>query len=223
MPWARDKVRGRPSRLIAVTPPSASRAASCGSVSGDSIPITAWPGLRSPDCAWSGLVTVRMTSAVLYRSSRLTTLAPASMYELSGNQEPSPAPDSTSTSSPACVSFATLSGTRATRRSPGALSFTTATFIDATFSASSRGPDNVSTLSRVGAEAVGPTVLQVADELLTGCELHLSSGAVVGAQQIADLLPGGDHGVGVQAPRGTAEALDGPGNRDGGEHPSLRA
>ncbi len=40
-----DSVRGIPSRLTAVTPRAASAAASSGSVSGASMPKTAWPAL----------------------------------------------------------------------------------------------------------------------------------------------------------------------------------
>src|SRR6266540_3963063 len=45
---------------------------------------------------------------------------------------PAPAPDSTKISSPAAVNLLRTSGTRATRRSPGALSLATPTFMDTT-------------------------------------------------------------------------------------------
>src|SRR6476659_2403467 len=45
--------------------------------------------------------------------------------------EPAPAPCSTRISSPAAVSLPSASGTRATRRSPGAVSLATPTFIRA--------------------------------------------------------------------------------------------
>ena len=62
--WARDSVRGSPSRLTTVTPRAASAAAKPGSVSGASMPMTAWPFLSSLTAAGEGLVTVRITSAV---------------------------------------------------------------------------------------------------------------------------------------------------------------
>ena len=98
MPCARDKVRGSPSSETAVTPRSARVRASCGSVSGASIPITVCPAWSLPG---SGRVTVRMTSAVVYSSSGVVMVAPAVSYASSGNQALSPAPLSTSTSRPA--------------------------------------------------------------------------------------------------------------------------
>src|SRR5215472_15873269 len=56
-------------------------------------------------------------------------LAPASAYASSVSQAPSPAPDSIRTSRPAARSLTTASGTSATRRSPGAVSLTTDTFM----------------------------------------------------------------------------------------------
>src|SRR6478736_3216265 len=47
---------------------------------------------------------------------------------------PAPAPDSTRTSSPAAVSLPSASGTRATRRSPAAVSLATPTFMGTTLS-----------------------------------------------------------------------------------------
>ena len=129
MDWARGSVRGIRSRLMAVTPASARRRAKPGSPSGASIPSTAWPG-RSPaiTCS-SGLPTVTITSAPAASSSRAAMPAPASVNASSLSQALSPAPVSTRTSSPAARSLATASGTSATRRSPGAVSLTTATFM----------------------------------------------------------------------------------------------
>ena len=126
---ARDRVRGSPSRLTAVTPCAARSRASSGLVSVDSIPNTACPARSLGTAFGPGRVTVRMTSASAYSSAAVTMAAPASAYVLSGNQAASPAPLSTSTSAPAAISFGTVSGTRATRRSPGAFSLTTATFM----------------------------------------------------------------------------------------------
>jgi hypothetical protein len=61
---ARDSVRGRPSRLITVTPRAASAAANSGSASGASMPMTAWPGRSSLTAPGCGRVTVKITSAV---------------------------------------------------------------------------------------------------------------------------------------------------------------
>src|SRR5690606_24470604 len=52
-------------------------------------------------------------------------------YALSGKRAARPAPDSTTTSSPAPVNRPTSSGTSATRRSCSRISFTTTTFIEA--------------------------------------------------------------------------------------------
>src|SRR6478735_458875 len=56
-------------------------------------------------------------------------VAPACVYASSGNDAASPAPGSTVTSKPAAVSFPTVSGTRATLRSPRAVSRATPTLI----------------------------------------------------------------------------------------------
>src|SRR5262245_34056876 len=54
---------------------------------------------------------------------------------------PAPAPDSTRISSPACCSLPSASGTRATRRSPGAVSLATPTFMGTTCSGRDAGTD----------------------------------------------------------------------------------
>ena len=126
---ARDRVRGSPSRLTAVTPWAARSRASSGLVNVDSIPTMACPARIRAMAAGSGRVTVRITSALVKTSAAVTMAAPASAYVLSGNHAASPAPFSTSTSAPAASSFGTVSGTRATRRSPGVFSLTTATFM----------------------------------------------------------------------------------------------
>ena len=127
--WARDRVRGSPSMLTAVTPLAARSRASSGLISVDSIPTTACPDRIRLMAAGDGRVIVSMTSALAKSSAVVTITAPASAYALSGNQAASPAPFSTSTSAPAAISFGTVSGTRATRRSPGVFSLTTATFM----------------------------------------------------------------------------------------------
>src|SRR5215813_7936170 len=62
-------------------------------------------------------------------SGRSAVLAPAESKSASANPEATPAPRSTSTVSPALTIFSTVAGTAATRRSPAALSFRTATFM----------------------------------------------------------------------------------------------
>ena len=98
-------------------------------MSGRSSPISTCPGRSSADAsAASGRVTVTMTSASLRTASPSSTVAPACSYASSENHAAAPAPVSTSTSTPIAVSRATASGTSATRRSPGAVSLTAATF-----------------------------------------------------------------------------------------------
>ena len=79
-----------------------------------------------------GFWTRSTTSDVAYRSSVETTVAPASANAWSGMAAPAPAPASTRTSSPAAVSLPSTSGTRATRRSPAAVSLATPTFMGIT-------------------------------------------------------------------------------------------
>ena len=57
----------------------------------------------------------------------LLTVAPAAENCASENSDATPAPDSMMTSSPALVSLEMMSGTRATRFSPGRVSLGTAT------------------------------------------------------------------------------------------------
>src|SRR3989475_4835681 len=66
------------------------------------------------------------TSSAAYGSP---IAAPASAYRRSGKLEASPAPRSTTTVFPLFASRETVSGTRATRRSPGAVSLGTPIFI----------------------------------------------------------------------------------------------
>jgi hypothetical protein len=73
----RDSVRGKPSRLIAVTPRAASPAARSGSVSGASMPNTACPARSPASTPDSGLATVTIASAAASSSSRDTMVAPA--------------------------------------------------------------------------------------------------------------------------------------------------
>ncbi len=77
MVWARDSVRGSASRLMAVTPAVASAWLVCGSMSGWSSPMTAWPLRSLAISAADGFWTRSTTSAELYMSEVVTTVAPA--------------------------------------------------------------------------------------------------------------------------------------------------
>src|SRR5450759_1035280 len=127
--WARDRVRGIASRLIAVTPRSASCCMRPGSMSGVSSPTSAWPERSFAASASVGFWTFTTQSAWAYTSSAETIVAPASSYAVSGNAAAVPAPRSTRISIPAASSLARASGTSATRRSPGRVSLGTPTFM----------------------------------------------------------------------------------------------
>ena len=73
---ARESVRGIASRLIAVTPASASVAMSFGSSSGWSSPMTAWPLRSRFASSASASATRRTTSDCAYRSSAGDDLRP---------------------------------------------------------------------------------------------------------------------------------------------------
>ena len=90
--------------------------------------------------ALSSQATVAGYKAVLIAAERLPkffpmlmtaagTVAPASRYASSGQDAAAPAPRSTATSKPVGTRRAIASGTRATRRSPGAVSLGTATLM----------------------------------------------------------------------------------------------
>src|SRR5581483_6912010 len=117
-------MRGTDSRANASTPADLSRATPSASVSGDRNATSAWP-LRSRDVSFAvGDATFTIASA----SHGSPTVAPASRYASSANPAATPAPASTTTSTPS-PSRDTVSGTRATRRSPAAVSFGTPTRI----------------------------------------------------------------------------------------------
>ena len=133
--WARESVRGIASRLIAVTPCVGEglgqpRVDERRQEADDRL-ARAQPARPRPS---DGLATRRMTSDCSYSASVGTIVAPASAYALSGIAEPAPAPVSTRISSPAAFSLPSASGTRATRRSPGAVSLATPTFMGTTCS-----------------------------------------------------------------------------------------
>ncbi len=68
-------------------------------------------------------------------SARDATVAPAATNDASGNPASSPAPCSTTTSTPSFFSAGSTTGTSATRRSPGNVSFGTPIFIGQEFTA----------------------------------------------------------------------------------------
>ncbi len=126
MGWARV-IRGIDSSAKPVTPRRASRSMPSGSVSGWRKAIRIEPsGSRSTSSA-EGFCTFTTPSASAKSSPSPTICAPASRYSASEKAAASPAPCSTATSNPPAASFLTISGTSATRRSPGAISFGTAT------------------------------------------------------------------------------------------------
>ena len=112
-----------------MTPALASVSIRAASRRGASRPMTVWPLRSLAASSADGFWTRRMASEVAYRSAVLTIVAPASVNAWSGISAPAPAPASTRTSSPAAVSLPSASGTRATRRSPAAVSLATPTFM----------------------------------------------------------------------------------------------
>ena len=102
-----------------------------GSVSGERRATIAWPSRRRAASSAVGRCTFTMQSAVAYTSSRVARVAPASSKALSGKEAATPAPRSTTTSTPAALRRPSASGTRATRRSPGRVSRGTPTFMRA--------------------------------------------------------------------------------------------
>ena len=120
--------RGIASMLKAVVRLAASARTVSAFVSGWMVATNAAPSRRSPISSADGFCTLT-TRSVPKVASRDPITAPAVRYASSSCPLPVPAPDSTTTSVPAFVSFATASGTSATRRSPGTVSRGTPTFI----------------------------------------------------------------------------------------------
>ena len=100
--------------------------------------MTVIPARSRSTSATVGGWTLSRTSAVARTSA--SRRAPCSAYHASENPAPSPAPGSTATSAPAFVSFGTSSGTRATRRSPGASSARMPTIMEGRASARASWP-----------------------------------------------------------------------------------
>ena len=120
-------IRGIDSSANPVTPRRVRRSMPSGSVSGWRNAIRIEPSASRSTSSADGFCTFTTPSASAKSSSRLTTPAPASRYSESEKLAASPAPCSTATSNPPAASFSTISGTSATRRSPTAVSFGTAT------------------------------------------------------------------------------------------------
>ena len=93
--------------------------------------MTVCPDFRIAASEEDGFWTRSTTSAWRVHLDRRDDLRPGVRVGRSGIDEPAPAPASTRISSPAAVSLPSASGTRATRRSPGAVSLATPTFIRA--------------------------------------------------------------------------------------------
>src|SRR2546421_406181 len=112
-------MRGIDSIAKAITPDSWRRSIPCRSVSGARKPITTTPLCSA--ATWSGDGRTALTT-ISASSALSTSCAPAPSYSASRKDAVAPALRSTSSSRPAAVSFATESGTSATRRSPAAVS-----------------------------------------------------------------------------------------------------
>src|SRR3954454_14989147 len=121
-------MRGMASTANAVTPASARARVVSGFVSGPRKPISTEPLRRRPISSVVGARTTATTSAP-QASAAEPTLTPASVYAWSGMCESSPAPDSTTASTPRAASFFATSGTSATRFSPWADWLGTPSFI----------------------------------------------------------------------------------------------
>src|SRR5712691_10327210 len=123
--WARV-MRGIDSIAKATTPREASRSIPSRSVSGWRKAIRTCPSCKRPASGSLGFCILTTASAPQAPSP---TCAPASTKAESSYVAASPAPGSTRISKPLCTRRSTTSGTRATLRSPGAVSLGTPTFI----------------------------------------------------------------------------------------------
>ena len=118
-------IRGMASIANEVTPAWASPFATSPLVSGWRNPIRTVPSFIRPISSADGGATLATTSP----EKPSPRPAPASSYSPSGTCADSPAPDSSTTSTSCDDSFLATSGTRATLRSPSAVSFGTESFI----------------------------------------------------------------------------------------------
>src|SRR5688572_26208031 len=129
MAWARV-VRGIDSIANAMTPRAASLSIPSGSLSGARNPIRTVPGSSSATSSAVGRPTRTTAPAPAIASACETSSAPAAAYSASANPAARPASRSTAKLKPDEASFATASGTSATRRSPAPVSFGTATLTE---------------------------------------------------------------------------------------------
>ena len=114
-------MRGIASIESAVTRRRASSRTRAWFVSGCRNAMSTAPSRIRPSSSSEGLATLRTRS----QEKASPMVAPASVYMRSGKLDASPAPRSTMRSFPLFVRRPTVSGTRATRRSPGMVSRTT--------------------------------------------------------------------------------------------------
>src|SRR5579875_258522 len=122
-------IRGTASSAKLITPARASAATPSPLVSGWRNPISTAPLRRQAISSWLGGATLSTTSQPRASAALATRRAPACSNCSSPISAPAPAPRSTSTSCESPASLRTTSGTSATRRSPGAVSFGTPIFI----------------------------------------------------------------------------------------------
>ena len=125
----RARVRGIDSIANATTPRAASRSTPSRSASGSRI---ADQELALVQPRGLGLVRLAHLDDDVRLPRRAERRAGVARTPRRGTRRRSPAPGSTTTSKPAAASFPTVSGTRATRRSPGAVSRATPTLIAGT-------------------------------------------------------------------------------------------
>ena len=120
-------MRGTRSRASALTLRAASAAKRSALAVGWRSAMSTAPGLSSAASSVEGRRTRRTTSASWHAAAAsAASVAPAFSYRSSGNPARAPAPRCTTTCAPLLISFAALSGTSATRCSPGVVSAGTA-------------------------------------------------------------------------------------------------
>ena len=118
------EMRGTSSRESAVTPALAAASIESTDVVGERNEIVRAPFFSDFICSGERAVTDATTSASEI-TLPLFTVAPAAVYSTSVNPEATPAPVSITTSKPALVNLEIMSGTSATRASPGLISLAT--------------------------------------------------------------------------------------------------
>src|SRR3954465_5146757 len=194
-------MRGIASTANAVTPASASARVVSTLVKGPRKPISTEPRSSRPISSMLGARTTATTSAP-QASAAEPTVTPASVYARSGMCDSSPAPDSTTASTPRAASFFATSGTSATRFSPRADWLGTPSFIGG------RREDNEAR----GRSSAGRSQLHASEPLGLAADPRqeaVSVGAVVGPGEHQQLGPDERGDVGVLAAQGVGEAREG--------------